>query len=246
LPAVPSCNSLLGRPIRVVLADDESLFRASLRQLLAVPAPVIREVYGVEVGPGFEVVGEAGTGEETVRVVESIRPDLLLLDLSMPRMSGLEALREIETCRESLRTILLAGTVDRTQLATAVHLGVRGLLLKDASTEILFEAIASVMAGEYWLGQALVTDLLEIVRPLLQSSSAMAARPAAHRLTPRERQVLNLVVAGCSNKEIAQQFSISEQTIKHHLTRMFDKVGASTRLELAMVATRQGLDTTAC
>jgi DNA-binding NarL/FixJ family response regulator len=229
-----------------VLADDESLFRASLRQLLAVPAPIIKEVYGVDVGPGFEVVGEAATGEETVRVVESMRPDLLLLDLSMPRMTGLEALREVQSCRDSVRTILLSGALDRTQLATAVHLGVRGLLLKDASTEVLFEAIACVMAGQYWLGQSLVTHLLEIVRPLLQSSSATAAGSVAERLTPRERQVLNLVVAGCSNKEIAQQFAVSEQTVKHHLTRMFDKVGASNRLELAMVATRHGLDTTAC
>jgi DNA-binding NarL/FixJ family response regulator len=233
-------------PIRVVLADDESLFRASLRQLLAVPPLVIKDVYGVDVGAGFEVVGEASTGEDTVRVVESARPDLLLLDLSMPRMSGLEALRELETCRDSLRTVLLAGTLDRTQLATAVHLGVRGLVLKDVPTEILFEAIACVMAGQYWLGQSLVTHLLEIVRPLLQSSSATAGGPLADRLTPRERQVLNLVVAGCSNKEIAQQFAVSEQTVKHHLTRMFDKAGASNRLELAMVATRHGLDTTAC
>ena len=239
-------TSSSGRPIRVVLADDESLFRASLRQLLAVPAPIIKEVYGVDVGPGFEVVGEAGTGEDTVRVVESIRPDLLLLDLSMPRMTGLEALRRVETCRDSVRTILLSGALDRTELATAVHLGVRGLLLKDASTEILFEAIACVMAGQYWLGQSLVTHLLEIVRPLLQSSSATAAGSVADRLTPRERQVLNLVVAGCSNKEIAQQFAVSEQTVKHHLTRMFDKVGASNRLELAMVATRHGFDSTAC
>jgi DNA-binding NarL/FixJ family response regulator len=102
------------------------------------------------------------------------------------------------------------------------------------------------MAGQYWLGQSLVTHLLEIVRPLLQSSSATAAGSVADRLTPRERQVLNLVVAGCSNKEIAQQFAVSEQTVKHHLTRMFDKVGASNRLELAMVATRHGLDSTAC
>ena len=244
MPATVPPSSV--RPIRVVLADDESLFRASLRQLLAVPAPIIKEVYGVDVGPGFEVVGEAATGEETVRVVESMRPDLLLLDLSMPRMTGLEALREVQSCRDSVRTILLSGALDRTQLATAVHLGVRGLLLKDASTEVLFEAIACVMAGQYWLGQSLVTHLLEIVRPLLQSSSATAAGSVAERLTPRERQVLNLVVAGCSNKEIAQQFAVSEQTVKHHLTRMFDKVGASNRLELAMVATRHGLDTTAC
>ena len=239
-------NSSSAGPIRVVLADDESLFRASLRQLLSVPPAVIQQVYGVDVGPGFDVVGEAGTGEETVRVVELMRPDLLLLDFSMPRMTGLEALREVEACRDSVRTILLAGTLDRTQLVTAVHLGVRGLLLKDVSTEILFEAIACVMAGQYWLGQSLVTHLLEIVRPLLQSSTTAASGSLAHRLTPRERQVLNLVVAGCSNKEIAQQFDISEQTIKHHLTRMFDKVGASNRLELAMVATRHGLDTMAC
>jgi two-component system, NarL family, nitrate/nitrite response regulator NarL len=231
------------RPIRVVLADDESLFRVSLRQLLAVPAPIIKEVYGVDVGAGFDVVGEAATGEETVCLVESLRPDLLLLDLSMPRKSGLAALRELGSCLESVRTILLADTVDRAQLATAVHLGVRGLILKDVSTELLFEAMTCVMAGQYWLGQALVSHLVEIVRPLLESSDAAGGGLMSQRLTRRERQVLNLVVAGCSNKEIARQFAISEQTIKHHLTRMFDKLGASNRLELAMVATRRGLDT---
>src|SRR6266850_3467777 len=82
-------------PVRVVLADDESLFRASLRQLLAVPPQVIKEVYGVDVGAGFDVVGEAGSGEDTARLVRSVEPDLLLLDLCMPRMSGLEALREL-------------------------------------------------------------------------------------------------------------------------------------------------------
>ena len=89
--------------------------------------------------------------------MRSVEPDLLLLDLSMPRMSGLEALRELGTCRDRVRTILLAGTIDRTQLLTAVHLGVQGLLLKDVTTELLFEAIMCVMAGRYWLGQTLVT-----------------------------------------------------------------------------------------
>src|SRR5688572_13172380 len=83
-------------PVRVVVADDESLFRASLRQLLAVPAPVLTEVYGVDVGPGFDVVGEAGTGEDTARIVQSVQPDLVLLDLCMPRLSGLDVLRELE------------------------------------------------------------------------------------------------------------------------------------------------------
>jgi len=227
-------------PVRVVLSDDECLFRASLRQLLAVPPQVIKDVYGVDVGPGFEVVGEAGSGEETVRVVKSVRPDVLLLDLSMPRMSGLEALRELEGCRDSVRTILLAGVIDRQHLLAAVHLGVRGLLLKDVTTELLFEALVSVVAGQYWLEQTLMSDLLESVRPLIQSSSA-AGGGQAYGLTPRERQVLAMVVAGHPNKEIARVCSVSEQTIKHHVTRMFDKVGASNRVELAMLATRHGL-----
>jgi two-component system, NarL family, nitrate/nitrite response regulator NarL len=226
----------IDRPIRVVLSDDECLFRASLRQLLAVPAPVIKEVYGVEVGAGFEVVGEAGSGEETVRVVRSVLPDLLLLDLSMPRLSGLEALRELGSSCEPMRTILLAGTIDRTQLLTALHMGVRSLLLKDVTTEVLFEAMVCVMSGRYWLGQTLVSDLVETVRPLIEPST-MARRPL-DTLTPRERDVLRMVASGCSNKEIARQCAISEQTIKHHLTRMFDKVGVSNRLELAMVASQ--------
>ncbi|HSL20162.1 MAG TPA: response regulator transcription factor [Vicinamibacterales bacterium] len=230
------CTNL---PVRVVLADDECLFRASLRQLLAVPPAVIKEVYGVDVGAGFDVIGEAGTGEDTVRVVKSVHPELLLLDLSMPRMSGLDALRELEGFREAVRTIILAGTIDRPDLLAAVHLGVRGLLLKHASTEVMFEAIMCVMAGRCWLEQTLVTDLLDTLRPLIQTSSA-AGGPSG-RLTPRERQVLALVAAGYPNKEIARVCSVSEQTIKHHLTRMFDKVGASSRVELAMLAARQGL-----
>lgn len=227
-------------PIRVVLCDDECLFRASLRQLLSVPAQVIRDVYGVDVGAGFEVVGEAGTGEDTVRVVEAIRPDILLLDLSMPRMSGLDALRELGKYRDSMRTILLAGTIDRQHLLTAVHLGVRGLLLKDVTTELLFEAMVCVAAGQYWLDQTLIPDLIESVRPLIQSSSAPGGS-RGYGLTPRERQVLTMVVAGYPNKDIARACDLSEQTIKHHVTRMFDKVGASNRVELAMLAARHGL-----
>jgi DNA-binding NarL/FixJ family response regulator len=228
-------------PVRVVLSDDECLFRASLRQLFAVPPSIIKEVYGVDVGPGFDVVGEAESGEDTVRVVRAVRPDLLLLDLRMPRMSGLDALRELTPTGNTLRTILLAGTIDRAQLLTAVHLGVRGLLLKNATTEVLFEAVACVLAGRYWLGQTLATDLLEVVRPLIQSSKAAGGR-LAFGLTPREREVLSLIVAGYASKEIARELALSEQTVKHHLTHMFDKVGVSNRLELARVATERGLD----
>jgi two-component system, NarL family, nitrate/nitrite response regulator NarL len=231
------------RPVRVVLADDECLFRASLRQLLAVPPSIIRDVYDIDVGAGFDVVGEAGSGEETVAVVEKGCPDLLLLDLSLPRMSGLDALRTIGP-RPTMATIVVAGDLSRRDVLTAVNLGARGLLLKDAATATLFEAMMCVVAGQYWISQTLLTHLVETVRPLLQSRDLPAVGATTGKLTRRERQVLNLVIAGCSNKEIAQQCAVSEQTVKHHLTRMFDKVGASNRLELAMVATQHGFDPT--
>lgn len=231
-----------GNATRVVLADNHSIFRASLRQLLSVAPSTIKEVYSVDVGTGFRVVGEAGTGEDTVRIVESVEPDLLLLDLSMPRMSGLEALGELKGYSERMRTILLASTIDKPQLLTAVQLGVRGLILKDSTTEVLFEAIVSVLAGQYFLGRALITDFIETVRPLIDSSRAQGGK-LAFGLTPREREVLTLVAGGCANKEIARQCAVSEETVKHHLTRIFGKVGASNRTELAMLAARNGLDT---
>jgi len=232
-----------GKPTRVVLADNHSIFRASLRQLLSVPPKTIKDVYSVDVGTGFQVVGEAGTGEETVRIVESVEPDLLLFDPSMPRKSGLEALGELQCHNGRMRAILLAATIDKPQLLTAVQLGVRGVILKDSTTEVLFDAIVSVLAGQYFLGRALLTDFIETVRPLIDSSRAQGGK-LAFGLTPREREVLTLVSAGCANKEIARQCGVSEETVKHHLTRIFGKLGASNRTELAMLAARNGLDTT--
>ena len=118
-----------------------------MRQLLGVPPAVLKDVYGIDVGFGFEVVGEAATGAETVQVVRAARPDLLLLDLLMPQLNGLEVLQELGTARETFRTLMLAGALEQSQLLMAVRLGVRGLVLKDCPTELLFEAIVSVMAG---------------------------------------------------------------------------------------------------
>jgi two-component system, NarL family, nitrate/nitrite response regulator NarL len=223
-------------PLRVVLADDESLFRASLRQLLSSPPAVIKDVYGIDVGPGFDVIGEAGTGEDTVNVVRTRKPDLLIVDLSMPRMNGLEAVRELGRGSDAVPAILLAGSMDRRELLLAVQLGVRGLVLKHSPTECLFQAIVCVARGGSWVAPTLVTDLLDTVRPLLGPSRSDA--PGGWNLTARERQVLDMVGSGCANKEIARRFGVSEETVKHHLTSLFAKVGASNRLELALAASR--------
>jgi len=226
-------------PVRVVLADDDCMFRSSLRHLLTSPPSVIEHVYGVRLDRAFDVVGEAGTGEETVSVVKEIKPDLLFLDLSMPRMTGLEALSELEGFRDGMLTILLAGSIEPSHLLTAVQLSVRGLVMKDSPTELLFEAITSVLDGRFWLGQTLMNDLVELVRRLSQSASPAKSKTSPG-LTPRERDVVRLVIAGHTNREIATTFSVSEETVKHHLTRMFQKMGASNRLELAMKATQSG------
>ena len=231
-------------PVRVVLGDDHSIFRASLRHLLSVPAPVLKSVYGVDVGAGFRVVGEAGTGDELIEVVRSANPDLLLLEPGMPHLSGFEILRELGPEHAHLRTIVLAGAVSQSQLLSAVQFGIHGIILKDATTELLFEAINCVMAGQYWLGQTLVTHLVETMRPLIVSAKSTSGK-LAFGLTAREREVVGMVVAGCSNKEIAQRCGVSEETIKHHLTRIFAKAGTSNRLELSMKAAQQGFEATA-
>jgi two-component system nitrate/nitrite response regulator NarL len=225
------------RPIRVVIADDEGMFRTCLRQLLAVPPTVVKDVYGSDVGPGFEVIGEASSGQTTVEIVQSMSPDLLLLDISMPRMSGLDALRELQRAQSGTRTIILSGALDQSQLLTAIQLGARGLVPKASATEQLFEAIVCVMGGQSWIAPTLVTGLMDVLRTRVDRASS-APPPQPFGLTPREREVLSLVVQGCGNKEIALRLTVSEETVKHHLTRMFDKVGAANRLELALVATR--------
>jgi len=225
------------RPLRIVLADDEVIFRASLRQLLTLPPSVIQDVYRVDVGPGFEIVAEAGTGTDLVVAVRAARPDLVLFEVSLPRMSGLAALRELGPSTPP--AMVLAERVHKAELLSAVQLGVRGFLLKDAATESLFEAIVAVAAGQHWVAAPLVADLIQIVGAFGDQSTRASTRPFG--LTRREREVLALVAAGYANKEIAQTCAVSEQTVKHHLTRMFDKVGASSRVELAMLASHAGL-----
>ena len=227
-------------PVTVVLADDESMFRASLRHLLVAPPSVIKDVYGIDVGAGFDVIGEAGSGEDTINVVRRAKPELLLLDLSMPRMTGLDVMNALREGPGAPLIVLLAGVVENAHLVNAIQLGVKCLVLKHSTTERLFEAIMCALAGRHWLDPTLVGDLMTFVSSPRPEAAALSAKQP-FGLTPREREVIALVVAGDPNKEIARKCAVSEETVKHHLTRIFDKVGASNRLELAMLATQKGL-----
>jgi two-component system, NarL family, nitrate/nitrite response regulator NarL len=212
---------------RILIADDHPIFRDGLKRLL-------------EAERGFRVVGEACDGVEAVSLVHQLKPEILLLDLAMPRRPGLEALRELSTQSLSARVILLTAAVEKEQIVEALQLGARGVVLKDSATQILLKAIHAVMNGEYWVGRESVSNLVQYLRALVDSSTA-ASRQKRYGLTPRELDIISAVVAGYANKEIAEHFKISEDTVKHHLSNIFDKLGVSTRLGLALFAVNQSI-----
>ncbi|HUI41447.1 MAG TPA: response regulator transcription factor [Terriglobia bacterium] len=213
--------------VRIILADDHPIFRDGLRKLL-------------EAEIGFEVIGEAGDGEEAVDVARRLEPDVLLLDFSMPRRNGLEALRGLGSLCDTVRPILLTAFVDRADALEALRLGARGVVLKESATEVLLTSVRSVMAGEYWVECESVSGIAQALR-LLTPAPGDQARPPRFSLTARELEIVAVVVAGCTNKDIAAKFSLSQQTVKHHLTNIFDKLGVSSRLELALFATHHRL-----
>jgi DNA-binding NarL/FixJ family response regulator len=214
------------RGIRIAIADDERLFRDALRALL-------------ETQEGFCVVGGAADGIQTVQLVQRVRPDILLLDLAMPGLPGLDALRTLAKGRVGVRTIVLTGAITRDDIIAALQLGARGVVLKEAGPDLLFRSIRAVYEGGYWFGEESIGDLTEALRNMGPSPPPAARRP--FNLTARERDVIRAVVAGQTNKEIAKEFGVTEDTVKHHLTRIYDKVGTSNRLELALFAMHHGL-----
>ena len=220
-------DSTRSQVIRILIADDHPIFRDGLRRLL-------------ESEHGFRVVGEACDGVEAVEFVRKFKPEVLLLDLAMPRRHGIEALRELSHSSAPVSVILLTAAAEREQIVEALQLGARGVVLKDCGTEIILKSIRAVLNGEYWVGREPVSNLLQYLRGLIDSS-AKVSRQKRFGLTPRELEIISAVVAGYANKEIAEHFKISEDTVKHHLSNIFDKLGVSTRLELALFAVNQSL-----
>ena len=210
---------MIDQTARVVIADDHPIFRYGLTKLL-------------ETKPFLRVVGEAGNGEEAVTLVEELEPELFRSDLAIAQP---DVLQSVSRLSKSTRTILLTDPIDKAQILDALQLGARGMVLKKSATPILFKCISAVMAGQYWVGRDSIADLVQY----LWDQRASSKEPAQKRnfgLTGRELQIVSAVALGFINRDIAKEFSISEQTVKHHISNIFDKTGVSNRLELALFA----------
>jgi two-component system nitrate/nitrite response regulator NarL len=208
--------------IRIVVADDHPVVRFGVKNML-------------QAEEGFEVVGEAEDGDDAITQTIELEPDILLLDLSMPRLPGLEAMRAIMTKAPRVKIVLLTGTISTQQIIEALQIGARGIVLKESVAGDLGESLKAVLSGDYWIGGQRVANLLTALHGLMAKAAAVPEKKT-FGLTPRELEVVSCIVEGCSNKDVAKQFTISEETVKRHLSNIFDKTGVSTRLELALFA----------
>ena len=207
--------------IRIVIADDHPVVRIGVKNML-------------QSDPGLEVLGEASDGDEAVTAALELLPDILLLDVKMPRLPGLEAMRAIMSGSPTVKILLLTSTITSQQIIEALQIGARGIVLKEALADHLTTAIRVVSSGDYWIGGRRMVNLVGVLHELMQQAAVPERK--TYGLTPRELDVVGCIVEGCCNRDIAKQFNISEETVKRHLSNVFDKTGVSTRLELALFA----------
>ena len=204
--------------IRIVIADDHAIFRDGLRRLLATQQD-------------FQVLAEASDGKEAIELAKELRPDVLLLDLAMPRVPGMEVLRELAHQQAAVRTILLTAAIQPFAVTSALQLGARGIVLKASPPEMLLSSIRAVCEGQFWVGS----------EPVAVWARTGQASTSGFGLTSREIEIISASKEGSSNREIASKLAISEETVKRHLSNIYGKLGVSSRLELAVLASEQHL-----
>ena len=212
-------------PIRILIADDHTVLRSGLRLLL-------------NAQPDFEVVGEASTGEETVERAIALRPDVLLLDIAMPDLNGLEAARRIRQQAPELRIIVLTMYDDEAYLRQFLEMGAAGYVLKKAADTELADAIRAVHRGESFVYPSLMRQLID---SYLKQPPSPATREGSDGLSPREVEVLRLVALGFTNQQIADELCIGVSTVETHRTHIMEKLGLRGRAQLVRYALAKGL-----
>lgn len=216
--------------IRILIADDQSLFREALRTLLS--------AY-----PGLDIVGDASNGEEALRLAFNLTPDIVLMDLRMPIMDGVEATRKIVKLGKNIKVIVLTTFDDDETVFEGLRAGAVGYLLKDVSADKLIEAIRAAAKGEYFLLPSItakvVSEFSRISRPIISDPQKILPDP----LSNREVEILRYVATGASNREIADILVISEGTVKNHLSSILSKLGVRDRMQAVLKAKEYGIIT---
>jgi len=220
--------------VRIVIADDHPIVRDGLKKLLLLE-------------DDFEIVGEAGDGREVIEKVQALDPDVLLLDLRMPNLDGLSALQALQQTNKRTRVIILTASEDKNEFVQAMKLGCSGIVLKQTAPDLIVKSIRKVNSGEIWLDSHTTAAVMRQFSTGQEGgmggghSSGGGKNRERSPLSAREREIVALVAQGYKNKEMAEKMFISEQTVKNHLHNIFDKLGVSDRLELALYAIHKGL-----
>lgn len=210
-------------PIRLMIVDDHQMLREGLRRSMS-------EI-------GFDVIGEASDGDEAVTRATAQRPDVILMDVTMPRMDGVEACRQVKDALPDTHIVMLTMHADQSVLADAIRAGASGYLVKDCSTDEIADAVKIAAAGQTALSPQLAATMLDEVRRMEEQERAQENR----LITKREEEVLQMIADGCSTTEVAEGLYISQKTVKNHLASIYEKLDITDRAQAAVEAIRLGL-----